>query len=201
MVPALIVALIAVDLIAWGWNFNPIVSTDYLYPENAVVAFLNQDPGLYRVLPLQGDKIVFGPNVLGVYGIQTMGGYTPLIPANYQQLYKSIDDEVDIWWMGKNRNMLVMSHFQPVVSLFNVKYVLSARPLAFDIVPQAKQEGCAKTAVIASTPLTQSFTAADPGLNRIDMTFAAADKGAIEFRLWRDQEDGELVAHFTPTRS
>lgn len=196
-VPALIVALIAADLIAWGWHFNPIVSTDYLYPDNAVVEFLKQDPGLHRVLPLQGDKIVFGPNVLGVFGIQTIGGYTPLIPANYQQLYKSIDDEVDIWWMGENRNMLVMSHFQPLVSLLNVKYVLSARPLNFDIVPQMEQEGCENTAVVVSTPLIQSFTAADSGLNRIDVAFASADSGSIEFWLWRDQVDGELVAHFT----
>ncbi|MCP4423333.1 MAG: YfhO family protein [Chloroflexi bacterium] len=192
---ALIVVLIVADLLSWGWRFNPIISTEYLYPDNAVVEFLQQDAGLHRVLPLQGDKIVFGPNVLGVYGLQTIGGYTPLITANYRQLFKSIDDEVDIWWMGLNRNMLVMSHFQPLVSLLNVKYVLSARQLALDIVPQAKQEECLGTAVVSPEPLTQSFTVADPGLNRVDVTFVAAESGSIEFKLWRDRADGELIAH------
>ncbi|MCP4415835.1 MAG: YfhO family protein [Chloroflexi bacterium] len=194
VIPTLIVLLIAADLLSWGWRFNPIVSTDYLYPSNGVVKFLAQDSDLFRVLPLQSEKVVFGPNVLGLYGLQTIGGYTPLISANYQQLFKSINDEVDIDWMKSNRNMLVMSHFRPLVSLLNVKYILSARPLAFDIVPQASVEGCGKTAVISTEPIIQTFTATDPGLNRIDVTFAVADDGFVEFWLKRDHPDGELVA-------
>ena len=144
---ALLLALALLDLLSWGWRFNPIISTEYLYPDNEVVQWLKQDDSLYRVLPLQSKNVVFGPNVLTLFGFQEIGGYTPLIQNRYQQLFKSIDDRVDIEWMAPNSNMLVMSRFDPLVSLLNTKYVLSARELSFGTVPLESHEGC-------ETPLT-----------------------------------------------
>jgi len=194
---ALILLLITADIFALGKAFNPITPTDYLYPDNAITTYLQQDTDLYRVLPLQTNKVLFGPNVLGMYDVQTIGGYTPLITADYRAFFKAIDAEVDIWWM-RSPNKLVMSHFNPMVSLLNVKYILSTQALPFEIIPQAAVEGCSQTAVISPSLLTQSFTATDAGLNRIDVTFATtADDGDMNFWLWRDVEGGELVAHLT----
>ncbi len=194
--PLLIMALLAIDLLSWAWKFNPISSIDYLYPDNEVVNFLQEDRDLFRTLPLQSDKVVFGPNVLGVYDLQTISGYSSLIVENYQQLFKSIDNEVDISWMRPNANMLVMSHFNPLVSLLNVKYLLSARPLSFDVILLEKEEGCAESTNLTPTTVTQSFVASAPGLNRIDLFFSDAKSDSIEFWLWRDQVEGDLVAHY-----
>lgn len=200
--PALI-ALVAVawlDLFEWGRDFNPITSTEYLFPENAVVEQLRQDEGLYRVLPLQSEKVVFGPNVLSVYGVQTIGGYTPLIKASYYRFVKAMDDDVTIEWMRPNRNMLVMSHFHPMVSLLNVKYVLAAHELPHTIVPQAANEGCGHTFPLGDAWHTEAFTAASPGLNRLDVHVASVGETAgarMEIRLWRDEAGGELVAETT----
>jgi hypothetical protein len=195
---ALLLILALVDLLAWGWNYNPVISTEYLYPENEVVAFLEQDDGLYRVLPLHAGKVVFGPNVLSVFGLQEIGGYTPLIRGDYKDLFKSIDDRVEIEWMAPNQNMLVMSHFNPLVSLLNVKYILSANALPFDIIPQANSLGCEAPATLGETMLTHRFRASDPGLNRIDLTFTGPETppaGTLDFWLWREDVDGEVVAH------
>jgi hypothetical protein len=194
----LLLILALSELLAWGWNYNPTISTEYLYPDNEVVEFLEQDQSLYRVLPLQSRMVVFGPNVPAVFGLQEIGGYSSLIQGNYYQLFKSIDDQVEIEWMAPNQNMLVMSHFNPMVSLFNVKYVLSANPLPFEIVPQASNGGCDAPAPLGGALLTYSFKADDPGLNRIDLSFIGTETpaaGILDFWLWRESVDGEVVAH------
>ncbi|GAG78485.1 unnamed protein product, partial [marine sediment metagenome] len=182
----------------WGWDFNPTTSTTYLYPENKVVDYLRQDTALYRVLPLQSEKLVFGPNVLSVFGIQTIGGYTPLIQADYYDLYKKISDQVDFAWLRSSPNKLAMSVFEPLVSLLNVKYVLSVKPLASDEVLQVDQMGCDTAIFLDGDWATQTFTASDPGLNRLDFLLApstsASEDSVIHFRLWRDDIDGDLVA-------
>lgn len=197
-----LVAVASFDLFEWGRDFNPIISTNYLYPENAVVEQLRQDQDLYRVLPLQSEKVVFGPNVLSVFGFQTSGGYTPLIQHSYYRLFKSIDANVTIEWMQTNRNMLVMSNFHPLVSLLNVKYVLAAHELPYAIVPQTANDACDRTIPLNDRMHTETFTATEPGLNRLDLHVAAVEEPAeagMEVWLWRDEPGGEQIAEQTLT--
>ncbi|MGD2177647.1 MAG: hypothetical protein PVG71_07480, partial [Anaerolineae bacterium] len=126
---ALLIVLLGVDLLQWGVPFNPVNSLEILYPENEVTSLLHQDTALFRVLPLQTDRVIFGPNVLSVLGLPETGGYSSLMVERYRELVKAIDDEVAIWWMRPNRNMLVNSNFDPLFSLLNVKYVLATHPL------------------------------------------------------------------------
>ena len=206
VVGSLLVLLVFVDLLQWGWDFNPTISTDYLYPENEVVEYLQQDTSLYRVLPLQSERLIFGPNILSIFGVQTIGGYTPLIQADYFDLYKTISDQVDFAWLRSSPNKLAMSVFEPMVSILNVKYVLSAKPLLTDETLQVDQMGCDAVASLDGDWETQSFAATEPGLNRIDILLApgaASEDSTIQFRLWRDVIDGDLVAEaeipVTPT--
>jgi len=127
---SLLLLLALSELLYWGQSFNPITSTAYLYPENAVTDYLHQDPDLYRVLPLQAGKTVFGPNVLSVFSIEDITGYSSLIKGDYAALLRAMDDEIEIGWMRGNENILVMSHFHPLVSMLNVKYILAAEELA-----------------------------------------------------------------------
>jgi len=199
LVGLLLVLLAFVDLLQWGSDFNPIISTAYLYPENEVVDYLQQDTSHYRVLPLQSERLVFGPNVLSVFGIETISAYSSLIQVDYYDLYKEISDQVDFAWLASSPNKLAMSVFEPTVSLLNVKYVLSAKPLPTDEILQVDQMGC-ETAVFldGSDWLTETFAASEPGLNRIDILLApptsSGEDSAVRFRLWRDVIDGDLIA-------
>lgn len=192
-----LVLLALVDLWQWGWDFNPITPTAYLYPENEVANYLQQDPSHFRVLPLQSGKLVFGPNVLSIFDIETIGGYTPLIRADYYNFYKAISDRVDFAWLRSSPNKLAMSEFEPAVSLLNVKYVLSANPLPADARLQVEQMECDTAVFLDDNWTTQSFTATEPGLNRIDLLLApraSTGDATLAFRLWRDEIGGELVA-------
>ncbi len=200
---ALLIVLLVVDLFQWGMPFNPVNSLDILYPENDVTTWLRQDTSLYRLLPLQTDRPVFGPNVLSVFGFSEIGGYTSLMVERYRELVKVIDDEVAIWWMKPNRNMLVNSNFDPLFSLLNVKYVLATHPLddyltSLDI----SHPGCAEPGMPlrGGMRVKGRFRAVHPGLNRVDVAFVRTSSGSpdsVRFFLWRDREGGELVADIT----
>jgi hypothetical protein len=56
---------------------------------------------------------------------------------------------------------------------------------------------CDTVAFLDTDWTTQTFTAVDPGLNRIDILLAprpSGEESAIQFRLWRDGVAGDLVA-------
>ena len=197
---ALLVLLLAVDLFQWGKPFNPVNSLDILYPENDVTAWLRKDSSLYRVLPLQTDRPVFGPNVLSVFEFYETGGYSSLMVESYRELVKTIDDQVAIWWMRPNQNMLVNSHFHPLFSLLNVKYVLTSHQLEGPLFSaDVSYPGCTGPAALVTTddPFAFTFKARNPGLNRLDVGLLrmgdAADQ-SLRLRLWRDIQGGELVA-------
>lgn len=194
---ALLLLLALVDLWQWGWDFNPVTSTAYLYPENEVTEFLQQDSSQFRVLPLQSGKLLFGPNVLTIFGLETIGGYTPLIQSNYYDFYKAISDQLDFSWLLDSPNKLAMSEFDPDVSLLNVKYVLSPESLSTNPLLQVEQAGCDTAVPLTKEWRTETFTATSAGLNRVDILFGPGEATAgdtVTFHLWRDRFQGELVA-------
>lgn len=194
-----LVFVLSVDVMQWGMPFNPVQPIDILYPDNSVTDWLRQDTSLYRVLPLQSDRVVFGPNVLSVFGIQGMDGYSSQVVQHYKELVCAINDQVDIWWMRPNRNMVVNSRFDPLFSILNVKYVLASHQQNEGVISvEASYAGCVDPLpLVGTTRITQSFQALHPGLNRIDIRFVHHGDPAgqpVRFRLWRDRADGELVA-------
>lgn len=192
--PALVglIALTFADLYQWGEPFNPIYPISLLYPDNEVVRVLKQDQSVYRTLPLRGHFFVFGPNVLSVFGISEAGGYSSLTVQQYQELFEAIDPHAQLG------SMITARRFQPLYSLLNVKYVLSPRELP-TIATLANYEGCSRqTAPLAGDGyFEQSFEAAGPGLNRVDVSLARVGQPGnqpVRFRLWRGQVGHELIA-------
>jgi hypothetical protein len=185
-----------VDLYQWGEPFNPIHSTDILYPQNEVVDVLRQDDSLYRVLPLRSQWIIFGPNVLSVFDIAEIGGYTSLTVQRYQELIKAIGPDVTT-----GHTLIVWEHFHPLYSMLNVKYVLSAHDLP-TIVELARYEGCTRQTepLVDGEYFEQTFTTSQVGLNRIDLALAHVGQVGdqpVRLRVWRGNAEGEIIADIT----
>ncbi len=202
----LLIGLLVVDLFWWGMPFNPVNSLEILYPENEVTGLLREEATPFRVLPLQTDRVIFGPNVLSVFGLSETGGYSSLMVERYRELVKAIDDEVAVWWMRPNRNMLVNSNFDPLFSLLNVKYVLSTHPLDGQLTSVEVKREPTESAGLPLMPgerLTARFDARHPGLNRVDVPFALTEDAppdSVRFLLWQEQAGGRLVADITVAR-
>jgi hypothetical protein len=195
---AVLVLVSGADLVSWGMPFNPVNSLEILYPENPITGWLRQQPGLYRVLPLQSDRVVFGPNVLSVFHFQEPGGYSSQIVSRYRQLGKAISDRIDIWWMAPNSNMLVYSEFDPMFSMLNVKFVLSSYQRPERITAEVVPADCLNEVPLRQGELvTQEFQIANPGLNRLDLRFKPTQnlrEASLFFWLWRKSAEDELVA-------
>ncbi len=188
----LLILLTFADLYQWGEPFNPVYSTRILYPQNEVVEALKQDSSLYRILPLRQQWAIFGPGVSQVFGLSELGGSSSLVVRRYQELLQAIDSEV------RMENTMTLSHFRPLHSMLNVKYVLSSSDLPTTLT-LARYEGCAQQSapLVGDDFFEQSFVAADVGLNRVDVMVAhvgIVGEQPVHFRLWRGDADGELVA-------
>ena len=183
------------DLYQWGEPFNPVHPINILYPPNQVVDVLKQDSSLYRTLPLKSSQTVFGPNVISVFGIAEVGGYTSLTVGRYQELLRAMDPQV------QTGNMVTSRQFQPLYGMLNVRYVLSPKELP-SVITLARHEGCARqTAPLAgSAYFDQSFVASEDGFNRLDVTLARAGQPGdqpVRLRVWRGNAGDELIADLT----
>lgn len=196
----LAVMVLTIDLVTWGMPFNPVSPTDILYPSNEVTEILLEDDDVFRVLPLQGDRVVFGPNVLSVFDIQETGGYSSLLVSRYRELVKAIDDEVSVWWMRPNANMVVNSRFDSLFSMLNVKYVLAAHSLDQHTISVEVERKASTDSFIdlnAGDQITGRFVVHRPGLNRLDVPLVPWDRPApesVRFRLWQGELNGDPVA-------
>ena len=190
--PYLLVVLVIADLWQWGYDFNPVGDTAYLYPETEIIELLRQDEGLFRVQPLQAGKVVFGPNVLSVYGLQESGGYTPLIDGDYAALFRGLAPDVAIGWMRPNRNMLVASQPNPRLGLLNVKYFLAADELDEGVWAAGDGQACTTAIPLTVTPWRHTFMVPAAGFNRLDLQLVSVSGPAtLRVQLW--QADRQLV--------
>jgi hypothetical protein len=80
---ALLVAVIAVDLIAVGQRFHPTATFAAFREPSGVAAFLQQQPGLYRVFTQKGTRDE--PNRLLEYDVAEANGYSSLEPDRHVQ--------------------------------------------------------------------------------------------------------------------
>ena len=111
----MVVGLLQLVLFAWSWL--PMIDPDEhpLYPETHVTSWLQQQDGVFRVLPIStsAGHPVFPPNVLQMYGIETLSGYENLVPRTLRDL---------AWDQTNMRSM----------GLANVKYVITERQATID---------------------------------------------------------------------
>lgn len=98
------------QLLLFAYNWIPMVDrNEYpLYPETAATDFFKGDTDIYRVVVYDGDKDehpVFSPNILSVYGIETINGY------------ESVEPKTFLFYLGD---------LQPnLLGLCNVKYLIT----------------------------------------------------------------------------
>jgi O-antigen/teichoic acid export membrane protein len=123
---ALAVLLLALDLIVFGWGFHAATDPALLDYTPAVVEFLKQDPGLWRLTTFdpRGENKTFLANAGWFYDLQDARGYDSLFSAQYRDYMRMLDpqDELEFnriaplrTWSGLN---------SPLLDMLNVKYVL-----------------------------------------------------------------------------
>jgi len=123
--PVLLTALLGYDLITFGWNYNTQVEQKFIYPLTPSLAFLQQQPGPFRVVQDGGQALFV--NALQPYGIQEVGGYMSAYPDRVNKLMSSIEFGARAGGgMSFDRWVVFRNVRNPLFDLLNVRYVLTA---------------------------------------------------------------------------
>jgi hypothetical protein len=116
--------VLVLDLFSFGRNYNPSIPAELEYPSHGAIEFVRKQPGLFRVLALNGG-LPGNSNIL--YGLSEVRGYDALDTEAYHRFLSATGD-----YPQPNRNAptLYFSNFEsPLIDRLNVKYLISDREL------------------------------------------------------------------------
>jgi O-antigen/teichoic acid export membrane protein len=118
--------LLAVDLLAAGWGFNPAVDPEPLSHTPPSAAFLKQDAGLWRFTSYDpaGDK-PYNANVGWFFNFQDVRGYDSLFSRQYADYMGLIQPQYELDFNRIAPISQPAALDSPLLDLLNVKYVVS----------------------------------------------------------------------------
>ncbi len=124
----LALGLVAFDLFAFGYGFNPTADPGLLDFTPPVVEFLRQDPSSFRLTSFVGPgEKTFIANAGMLYGLYDIRGYDSIFPKQYADYMALIEEQDELLY---NR-IAPLSEYDsldsPLLDLLNVKYVLTTR--------------------------------------------------------------------------
>ncbi len=198
----MLVALVWLDLFAFGSRYNPAGPIAHLMPPTPAIEHLQATIGHQRVVAYQrNNEVLFGPNVLSIYSVAEAGGYSSFISRRLHELITIGDPQLEVWWMNRGSNMVPFSRpSSRLLDLLGVSHFVSAFPPEGDgVVAEVLAQECITDsgAIDASHPVSGAFSVRHSAINRLDLQFRVLDPGALHgtllVRLWRGQERQQLI--------
>lgn len=128
--PALAVAVLAVDLLAAGWNFNPAADPRLLSYVPPSAAFLNAQGGVWRFTTYDPDgQKPYNANLGWYFGWHDARGYDSLFTRDYANFMGLIQpqNELDFNRIAPLNRWEALG--SPLVDLLNIEYIISLHDL------------------------------------------------------------------------
>ncbi|MCB9154756.1 MAG: polysaccharide biosynthesis C-terminal domain-containing protein [Caldilineae bacterium] len=131
ILPAAAAAILMLDLFLVLGNFNPASDPDLLQVTPPSVAFLQDDPSLFRVTTFEGEGTskTLNANTPWMAGLQDVRGYDSIIPRQYVQYMQAIEPQGQLLYNRISPFYDPASLDDPLTDLLGVKYVVSELPL------------------------------------------------------------------------
>ena len=133
--PYLAIGVLAADLLAAGWGFNPAADPkilDYVPPS---AEFLKQDTGLWRFTtyaPRNKGEKPYNANMGWYFNFQDVRGYDSLFSRQYADYMGLIEEQYELLFnrIAPIDNITALN--SPLFDLLNIKYVISLEPIPND---------------------------------------------------------------------
>jgi hypothetical protein len=140
----LLILMTIVDLFRFGWKFEPFTSEQYLFPSTSVTTFLQNQPGIFRVMAT--DSEILPPNFSIMYKLQTLDGYDPLYLQRFGELMAASARGVPNINppFGFNRIITPQDPLSRTTDLLGIKYVLSLEDLKNSKLKEVDTDGIVK---------------------------------------------------------
>ena len=149
MLVVVLVIIAAVDLFRFSWKFTPFTDAKYFFPRTNVISFLEKQPKPYRIMTT--DDRIFPPDVNEFYGIESINGYDPIHSQRFGEFITAMESGTAEVEQSKTSDRIIVPKniSSPLVSLLNVRYILSFDSLRDSTVREVFREG--KTRVYEKT--------------------------------------------------
>jgi len=170
---ALLAAVVAVDLIAFGWDYTRAGRTDDAFAAQPPLGALASERAgdRFRIATVQNERIALGPGLSPLVGLDDIGGYSSAVRASYRAFLAPFTTPPREGHIAQNPNMLAFGQIDPLLlRLLDVRYVLSASPLPPFERLLDPAVACAETRPIGEgVALGAPVVAFADGLNRVDV--------------------------------
>ena len=200
---AALVIIAWLDLYLIGGQYNPAGPIDGLMPATAGTRTLQEQLGSRRAAIYQIGDLLFGPNLLSLYGIPEAGGYSSLLPADYWQLFESGDPRQQAKgssaWLRANDNVLVFSApSRRLLDLLSIGFVLTpGQRIDTGVRTEVDHNACeGDSGEITSThAVTGTFAVRENAINRLDLRLRvyAPTHRRLRVRMWQGPARQRLV--------
>lgn len=129
--------VLILDLFSFGQDYNPSIPPRLAYPSHEAIEILRAQPGLFRVLALNGGM---PPNTNLLYGLSEVRGYDALETEFYHRFLAATGSYPEPYRHFRTR---FFSNFESrLIDLLNVKYLISDRELQHQkLMPVWKGDG------------------------------------------------------------
>ncbi|NPV46903.1 MAG: hypothetical protein HPY69_08085 [Armatimonadetes bacterium] len=120
---AVLLAVIAVDLLAFAAHLTPEVPAKYLHVPTRVIDLLRDDPSVFRMTSLVGDggpMDRMSPNLPMAFGLQDVQGSDSLVFEGYSSLWRTVPQD----------DTGSPDPASPVLDMLNCKYLVTSRDLS-----------------------------------------------------------------------
>jgi hypothetical protein len=119
----IVLSLVLADLVIFGRDFNPSIPIRQFYPKTTAVAFLEQDPSLFRFTALRQDLI---PDAHMMFNLSDIRGLD--FPIYWYDRYLDMSRE-RIPWLSYGA--IFSSADSPLLRVLGIKYVFAADTTSF----------------------------------------------------------------------
>lgn len=120
----------AFDQVRFAEKFTPFTNTAYLFPQTKTLAFLQNQPGQFRIMAT--DSKILPPNFSIMYRLQSLDGYDPLYLRRYGELIAAMERNKPsiVPPFGFNRIITPHTSGSRLIDLLGVRYVISLSPIS-----------------------------------------------------------------------
>lgn len=143
---SLILAVTLFDLYRFGWKFLPFSEAKYFFPETTVTKFLKNELTAHPTQPFRTvsvDERLLPPNTETYFGYESVNGYDPIFLERYGE-YVTALEHGKIIPTDFNRIITIHNYSSPLLSLLNVRYVMSLNEINNPLLRKVKSEGDTK---------------------------------------------------------
>ncbi len=201
----LLVAIVAADLIHFGFGYTPSADRDLAFPVSGPLERLvsEREESAFRVAVFQSDPLVLGPSVTASIGLDEIEGYTSSLRGSYARFVRSMSQPADNASLAGNQNAVSLGDASPLLlRMLDVHYILAPRildPTWREAIPRG---GChAMRSLSAGEVVGRSFVARADGMNALDVELAGGARVALHLTPAPGAEEHLAYGDFDPAES